>query len=69
MKGKLNIYLVDLVIKDQTLQIIFCTFYYSSKVDKDSAKQISIREFSSKPLDRTYISKMIRYVLDKNNTA
>ena len=46
------------------LPIILCTGY-SSKIDKASAKQIGIRAFASKPLNRSEIAKLIRQVLDE----
>jgi PAS domain S-box-containing protein len=45
------------------LPIILCTGF-SSKVDREKAKEVGIREFASKPLNRRDIAKLIRQVLD-----
>lgn len=44
------------------IPIILCTGY-SSKIDKDKAGQIGIREFALKPLDKSEIAFLIRKVL------
>lgn len=46
------------------IPIILCTGY-SSKVDKEKALEIGIREFAFKPLDKREISLLIRKVLDE----
>ncbi len=50
------------------LPIILCTGY-SSKIDKVKARQIGIREFASKPLNKNEIAKLIRQVLDEKSTG
>ena len=45
------------------LPIILCTGY-SSRVDKNKARQIGVREFAYKPLDKKEIALLIRQVLD-----
>lgn len=45
------------------ISIILCTGY-SSKVDKEKAREIGIREFALKPLDIKEIALLIRKVLD-----
>lgn len=45
------------------IPIILCTGY-SSRVDEKKAREIGIREFAMKPLDRKAIARLIRVVLD-----
>ncbi len=50
------------------IPIILCTGF-SKKISEKKAKEIGIKEFLLKPLDREQLTKTIRKVLDENNVS
>lgn len=50
------------------MPIIICTGF-SEKIDDEKAKEIGIRQYVEKPLNRSDLAKLVRHVLDENEAS
>jgi two-component system, cell cycle sensor histidine kinase and response regulator CckA len=53
--------------KRHDIPIILCTGY-SSIISEDKAREIGIKRFAMKPVNRDKLATMVREVLDKNKS-